>query len=147
MALNRKQTALGAVLGLSFVCLVAYVTMREQPETKRAVAPTWARVGFTGSMIPTFQGGERYLIEAAPFQDITEGDVIVIWWEAKARNVVHRVISIKRDGQGRNLAFVTRGDANQVRDPYLCTPENYVGRAVMSTKSESSANGGIPVIR
>jgi len=143
MALNRKQTALGAILGLSLLCVVAYVTLREQPQTKRIIAPTWARVGFTGSMVPTFLGGERYLIESAPFQDVREGDVIVIWWEVKALNVVHRVISIKRDGQGRATAFVTKGDANQVRDPYLCTPDNYVGRAVWPPKSEDQANGSV----
>lgn len=145
MALNRKQTALGAVLGLSFVCLVAYVTMREQPETKRAVAPTWARVGFTGSMVPTFMGGERYLIEAAPFEAIREGDVIVVWWPAKGLNVVHRAISIKRAANGQAVAIVTKGDANQVRDPYLCTPENYVGRAVWPPNSGDSPNGGLPL--
>lgn len=147
MALKRKQTALGAILGLSFVGIVAYVTLREEPGNQRAVAPTWARAGFTGSMIPTFQGGERYLIEAAPFDDIREGDVIVIWWKGKGLNVVHRVISIKRDANGRNQAFITKGDANLVRDPYLCTPENYVGRAVLPPKSPNPANGGLPVIR
>jgi len=143
MALNRKQTALGAILGLSFVSIVAYVSLREQPDTKRIVAPSWAQAGFTGSMVPTFQGGERYLIAATPFQDVKEGDVIVIWWEAQAKNVVHRVISIKRDGDGRATAFVTKGDANAIRDPYLCTPENYVGRAVWPSKSEESPNGGV----
>lgn len=143
MALKRTQSALGAILGLSLLCVVAYVTLKDQSENRRIVAPSWARAAFTGSMRPTLMGGERYLIEAAPFEAIREGDVIVVWWQARALNVVHRVISIKRDGQGRNQALVTKGDANQVRDPYLCTPENYVGRAILPPKSPNPANGGL----
>jgi signal peptidase I len=141
MALNRTQTALGAVLGLSLVCIVAYVTLREQPDTKRIVAPTWARAGFTGSMVPTFRGGERYLIEPAPFQAIRKGDIIVVWWEARSLNVVHRAIDIKRDDKGQTVAIATKGDANQVRDPYLCTESNYVGRAVWPPNGADLSNG------
>jgi len=145
MALNRKQTALGAILGLSFLCVMACVKLKEQPETKRIVAPTWARAGFTGSMIPTFQGGERYWLEAAPFQAIQEGDIIVVWWPAKGLNVVHRAIAIRRDAKGHTEAIITKGDANMQRDPYLCTPDNYVGRAIWPPKSENQPNGGVSI--
>lgn len=83
----------------------------------------------TGSMRPTLQGGEQYFLAEWDFQKVQVGDIIVVWWEGRGLNVIHRVIARKMDGD-RVVGLVTKGDANPERDRVICTPENFVGRAI-----------------
>ena len=100
-----------------------------QPTT-RGHAPGYGIVSFTGSMKPTFQGGEIFGIAKWPFEDVQVGEIIVVWWEGLQINVVHRVIAIRHDRDGKVVGLVTKGDANMSRDHVICTKENFVGLVI-----------------
>lgn len=114
---------------LILVLLLVLAGCSKLETPKRAVAPTTAVVGNTGSMRPTLQGGEIYFLAEWEFEKLQVGDIIVVWWEGRGLNVIHRIIAVRRSGD-RIDGYVTKGDANPERDPVLCTRENFVGKAI-----------------
>jgi signal peptidase I len=81
----------------------------------------------TGSMEPHVAPGDVVLL--APSQDSPEvGDVVAFPDPLQPdRDVLHRVVA--RDEQG---ALVTRGDANDVDDPWTVAPSEVIGTEVVS---------------
>ena len=83
----------------------------------------------SGSMAPSIAVGSLTLVQGVPPASIVVGDVIT--YALPDRIVTHRVQNIsEQDGR---VAFVTRGDANNVVDPWLAEPQGDVGavRAVV----------------
>lgn len=83
-------------------------------------APFLTVIGKTGSMRPTFQGGELRTVEPAKIGDLKVGDIIVWRWVAKQLNVIHRVWKVGRAGNGRTYV-ITKGDNNWYPDPVSVT--------------------------
>jgi signal peptidase I len=83
----------------------------------------------SGSMAPTIAVGSLIVVQAVPPVSIGVGDVVT--YALPDRVVTHRVQQISQE-DGR-VAFVTRGDANDVTDPWLAEPQGTVGalRAVV----------------
>jgi signal peptidase I len=78
-------------------------------------APLIGVIGYTGSMVPTYSGGEEVLLIQTNNADI--GDVIV--FEKDDRLVVHRVIF------EFNGCYITKGDAVWLPD-WGCSIPRYV---------------------
>jgi signal peptidase len=83
----------------------------------------------SGSMSPSIAVGSLTVVQAVRPETIGVGDVIT--YALPDRIVTHRVQAVSAE-DGR-VAFVTRGDANDVADPWLAEPQGEVGavRAVL----------------
>jgi signal peptidase len=81
----------------------------------------WQRYAIvSGSMTGTYDRGTLVLDEVVPVADLKVGDVITYMPPPGAgpdHLITHRIAWIGRDAQGRRL-FRTKGDANQVADPW-----------------------------
>lgn len=92
---------------------------------ERHVAPLVTTIAHTGSMKPTFMGGETVFVKKSSIEDVKVGDIIDAYWAGIGKNVGHRVIAIRMvNGQ---IGLVTKGDANLVRDEVITTKENFNG--------------------
>jgi len=74
------------------------------------------------SMKSAFQTGELLYVRP-DVQDVKPGDVVV--FERDGRNIVHRVLSVEKNG------YYTRGDDNPFIDPGLVFPDQVIGRVEM----------------
>ncbi len=82
-----------------------------------------AYVVTSGSMEPAIAVGSLVVAQGVRSEDVRAGDVVT--YALRDRLVTHRVQDIvARDG---HIAFVTRGDANDVADPWLAEPVRDVG--------------------
>ncbi len=83
-----------------------------------------AYVVTSGSMEPAIAVGSLVVAQGVRPEDVRVHDVVT--YALRDRLVTHRVREIvARDG---HVAFVTRGDANDVVDPWLAEPDRDVGR-------------------
>lgn len=64
-------------------------------------------------------------------EEIEVGDIVVYipWWDPEV-TVSHRVIEIVTEDD--ELAFSTKGDANEDADPWLIYPEDITGKVIFS---------------
>jgi signal peptidase len=91
----------------------------------------------TGSMRPTLSPGDIVIWSLVRVDDVNIGDVIVFRSRVIDENIVHRVVDITSDSEGRR-AFITKGDANEYPDQFgpasriepLVTDSNLIGRVV-----------------
>ena len=80
----------------------------------------------SGSMNPAFDTGSLAFVKETKPEEIVVGDIITFRTQSESDALTtHRVVEVLRDGE---LAFVTRGDANNVNDPYPVLADNVVGR-------------------
>ena len=77
----------------------------------------------SGSMSPSIAVGALTVVQSVRPETIGVGDVIT--YALPDRIVTHRVQAVSAE-DGR-IAFVTRGDANDVADPWLAEPQGEVG--------------------
>jgi signal peptidase len=81
----------------------------------------WQRYAIvSGSMTGTYDRGSLVLDEVVPVDQLKVGDVITYLPPAGAgpdHLVTHRIASIERDPAGQ-LTYRTKGDANEVADPW-----------------------------
>ncbi len=71
----------------------------------------------SGSMTGTYDRGSLVLSEVVPVGDLRVGDVITYTPPGGDHLVTHRISWIGRDDAGQRI-FRTKGDANQVADPW-----------------------------
>ncbi|MHA1917007.1 MAG: signal peptidase I [Candidatus Ranarchaeia archaeon] len=87
------------------------------------------------SMVPTINVGDLALIAGVLPEDIQNGSIIVFqatWRGDSAPPVIHRVINITEDGDGK-LWFTTKGDnsaTNPFPDPEECPEDRVYGVSV-----------------
>jgi signal peptidase len=111
--------AIGVVVGL-----VALVTV------PRAVGVTPFTV-LTGSMEPALAPGDVVLSERRSPLDVRPGDVVTFHDPSRDGELVtHRVESLRRTGA--MVAFVTRGDANDVSERWSVPADGHIGRAAVT---------------
>jgi len=83
------------------------------------------RVAFSGkSMTPALREGMQILVEKAPPEKIKLADIIM--YRKATGAVVHRVVGIRRRGNGR--VFVTKGDNHAYIDSDYIPEGDLVGR-------------------
>lgn len=82
----------------------------------------------TDSMYPEIQSGDLIICHTADPKEVAEGDVIAFFDPAGNGTsiVTHRVVEITRENG--ELAFITKGDANNVEDQMPAPAENLVGQ-------------------
>ncbi len=72
----------------------------------------------SGSMRPTFDPGDVIVVRPVPLEQLKVGDAITYNVPVDDQHVVtHRIVEITRDGSP-NPVVVTKGDANDARDPW-----------------------------
>ena len=66
-----------------------------------------------------------------PPEGIKEGDIITYWGVGEGKELVsHRVVGVN-EAEG-DISFTTKGDANEVVDPYPVPGKNLVGKVVLA---------------
>ncbi len=87
------------------------------------------RTDFTGSMEPTISAGDVVIEEPISPLEAKVGDIVTFRDpEEESKELTHRVRSIKPDGS--ELAFVTKGDANNTREHWQIPVGGQLGRIV-----------------
>jgi signal peptidase len=84
----------------------------------------------SGSMAPAITTGSVVFVEDAPVESINEGDVITFSKSGTGATTTHRVIEIHE--AANSIRFVTKGDANEDRDPEPVYRNDVVGVVTFS---------------
>jgi len=110
----------------------------------------------SGSMEPEISPGDAVIVKSVDPADIERGDVITFLRTGESTPVTHRVVEVV--GSEGDLAFRTKGDANDNPDPTPVPAENvtgkvwvvlpYVGHVVMfaNTPRGMALLVGLPVV-
>jgi signal peptidase I len=86
---------------------------------------------YSGSMVPTLQVGAIAVDRSVPSQSVRAGDVITFADPyVRGRLVTHRIVQVFHTSRG--LAYRTKGDANEARDPWTVRLPGRVGRVAFS---------------
>lgn len=79
------------------------------------VADLHVQTVLSGSMRPTVSPGDLAITQGVPVDSLRVGDVIAFTPPNESRTVLHRIVTLQ-DG-----VITTRGDANNVGDPWRAT--------------------------
>lgn len=96
----------------------------------------------SGSMLPEIQINSLNLIKSGDIEDVKIGDIIVYWSDVKRANILHRAIE-KTTTEDGELAFITKGDANDLPDSIYVTENNFVGTVIYTANWTSSFLGNV----
>lgn len=77
------------------------------------------------SMNPTLKKGDRIHFEHRPFSAVKPGDIIVFIFPNYPQPLAHRVVA--RGELPPKKGLLTFADATRAIDPWIVTPENYLG--------------------
>jgi signal peptidase len=117
------RTAATLLSGLAAVAVFSYLALIALGYQPAAV--------YSGSMVPTLKVGSLTVDRSVPSSSVEVGDVITFADPyVKGRLVTHRVVRIFHTNHG--LAYRTKGDANEVRDPWTIRLPGRVGRVAFS---------------
>jgi len=117
------RAATGLLSGLAAAGVLAYLGLVVLGYKPVAV--------YSGSMVPTMRVGSLALDRSVASSSVRVGDVITFSDPyVRGRLVTHRVIRIFHTHRG--LAYRTKGDANQSRDPWTIRLPGRVGRETFS---------------
>ena len=131
--IHKVGNAAGIVLSgilifiLSMNCILIFKSLTNM-EKVPGIGGIIPMIVLTDSMYPQIQSGDLIVCRTREADKVREGDVIAFFDPAgNGRSVVtHRVRKITKDEDG-NLAWVTKGDANNTEDQALVPAENLVG--------------------
>jgi signal peptidase len=132
---NRLIQFLGnglfALMIIMIIAMVFFVVQGKITGGPPMIAGHHMYIVLSGSMSPAFDTGSVIFVEPMEPEDIREGDIITYRGLGDSRLLTtHRVVGI--EGSGQDLEFITRGDANDVNDPYPIPGENLVGKVTLS---------------
>ena len=88
----------------------------------------------TGSMVPAYDVDTMILVQETDPSQIREGDVISFYSSDPMLDGAvntHRVVRIEKDGG--QYVYTTKGDGNNVEDPYDVKSEYLVGKVIWSS--------------
>lgn len=127
MAVAKKvaNAVIGGLLVVGLVGVFAWFTVPK-------LLGLHGEVVLSGSMEPALPTGSVVFVEHTRPEDIKPGDIMMFGHPLKPPSehviVTHRVTEITRDANG-NLAFKTKGDANENEDPWTVTLNYVLGTA------------------
>lgn len=131
--MHRLWTVVGAVLCVILIpILVINCTLIVKSYTNKATVPSiggiFPMIILTDSMYPEFESGDLIICHTAKAEDIQVGDVICFTDPVGngTSTVTHRVTEVTTDENG-NLAWKTKGDANNAEDMALVPADKLIG--------------------
>ena len=130
---HRIMTVVGTVLCILLVpilvmnCILIAKSYLE-PDKVPSFGGRIPMIILTDSMYPEFESGDMIVCHTKDAENIAVGDVICFFDPAGngTSTVTHRVIEITTDEDG-DLAWKTKGDANNAEDAALVPAENLIG--------------------
>ena len=134
-----KKIIYGVINTLSVLIIVAavivlcMVVLTEPGKPPEILGYTALRVT-TGSMEPTYPVDTLIVVKKTDPAQIQEGDVISFYSSDPALDGAvntHRVVSVQQDGD--QWIYTTRGDANNIADPYKVKSTELIGRVVFDS--------------
>ena len=130
---HRILTVVGTVLCIILIpVLIINCTLIFRSYTNKDAVPSiggvFPMIILTDSMEPEFSSGDLIICKTAKAEDIKEGDIICFYDPDGngTTTVTHRVTAVTKDDDG-NLAWETKGDANNTEDARTVPAENLVG--------------------
>ncbi len=125
----RSRRALHVVAALFFVALVVPFVVYAVPA---AAGADESYIVLTASMSPALQPGDAVVVRGVSGTQIQVGDVITFQPRTGGDvPVTHRVAEVLVLSDG-SRAFVTKGDANEDADAGAVTPDQVVGKVVLT---------------
>ena len=120
---------MGKLSKVAYTIVIIVVILALVAEVRALGSPFY--VVSSGSMVPTLNVGDVIVVEPTPFKSVKVGNIIVFKEPGfPNRVIVHRVIKIVYvDGE---RAFITKGDHNLYRDPWIVKKEQYIGKVVFT---------------
>lgn len=111
------------VLAIAMIALLLLSTLVPIPGNFNA------KVVKSGSMEPAIKTGAIVLIR--PADSYVVGDVVTFGKDTKTQiPTTHRIV--RTEGEGRQMVFITKGDANNAEDPIATKPSDIRGKVVFS---------------
>lgn len=131
-ASHKIMTVIGTIMCIILIpILVINCTLIIKSYTNKEEVPSvggvFPLIVLTDSMYPEIHAGDLIICNNYEVDEIKEGDIIAFFDPAGNGTsiVTHRVLEVtEQDGE---LAFKTKGDANNVEDKMLVPQENFVG--------------------
>ncbi len=130
---HRILTVIGAALCIVLIpILIMNCTLILKSYTNKDQVPSiggiFPMIILTDSMTPEFSSGDLIICHTADAEKIQEGDIICFYDPDGngTTTVTHRVTKVTTDGDGE-LAWETKGDANNTEDSSLVPAKNLVG--------------------
>ena len=130
---HRILTVIGTILCVLLIpVLVINCTLIIKSYTHSDQVPsvggTFPMIILTDSMVPKFASGDLILCHTAEPEDVQVGDIICFYDPAGngMTTETHRVQEVT-EGEDGTLAWVTKGDANNIEDMQPVPAENLVG--------------------
>ncbi|MFD1562855.1 signal peptidase I [Haloarchaeobius amylolyticus] len=122
-----KRTGAKTVALLALLVLIVPFVIYAVPG---AVGADHSFVVLSGSMSPTIETGDVVIVDETDPATIQEGDVITFAQSDGETPTTHRVVDVQhRDGQ---VAFETKGDANEEPDPAPVPSSNVLGTVLFT---------------
>ena len=115
------------------VAVLCVVLMTKPGKAPSVLGYTVLRVT-TGSMAPTYEVDTLIVVKKTDPAEIREGDVISFYSSDPMLDGAvntHRVVRIEKDGG--QYVYTTKGDGNNVEDPYDVKSEYLVGKVIWSS--------------
>ncbi len=89
---------------------------------------TYSGVG--DSMGDAIPNGSLILTRSVAAEEVAVGDVIAFRWPGFPHAITHRVVDVR--SRGGTPLFVTKGDGNAARDPFLASGDQEIRRVLFS---------------
>lgn len=83
----------------------------------------------TGSMAPTINPGSLIVVKKVNADTLKKGDIVTFKGAQTGNLFTHRIYKVEK---GKNVQFLTKGDANESVDPMTSSSKNIVGKLVFS---------------
>lgn len=130
---HRILTVIGTILCIILIpILILNCTLILKSYTNKDQVPSvggvFPMIILTDSMAPEFSSGDLILCHTLDADEVKEGDVICFYDPEGngTTTITHRVLKVTTDENG-DLAWETKGDANNAEDSTLVPAKNLVG--------------------
>ena len=130
---HKVLTVIGAVLCVILIpILIINCTLIVKSYTNKEQVPSiggiFPMIILTDSMAPEFESGDLIVCHTASAEDVQVGDIICFYDPDGngTSTVTHRVTAVTTDSDG-NLAWETKGDANNTEDASVVPAKNLIG--------------------
>ena len=140
----KVMTVIGTVLCIILIpILIINCTLIIKSYTNKGEVPSFGSrfpmIVLTDSMYPEIESGDLIICKQVEAEEVKAGDIICFFDPSGngTSTVTHRVMEVTKDENG-DLAWVTKGDANNVEDKAIVPSSKRVG--AYSTRIQGAGN-------